>query len=61
MGRALCGGNRWLAEVTPVRGDDEKQAPESERDAMTFHLASHVEDAIEVALEPIATAVTAAA
>jgi hypothetical protein len=24
---------RWLAEVTPVRGDDEKQPAESERDA----------------------------
>jgi len=31
------------------------------RDAMTFHLASRVEDAIDVALEPLVTAVTAAA
>ena len=25
--------HRWLAEVTPVRGNDEKQTAESERDA----------------------------
>lgn len=25
--------HKWLAEVTPVRGDDEKQTAESERDA----------------------------
>jgi hypothetical protein len=35
--------------------------PESVRDVMTFHLASRVEEAINLALEPVATEVSAAA
>ena len=35
--------------------------PESVRDAMTFHLASRVEEAIDVALEPVASEAAAAA
>jgi ATP-dependent Lon protease len=48
--------------ILPKRNEkDIEDVPESVRNVMTFHLAGHVEEAIEVALEPIATAVTAAA
>jgi ATP-dependent Lon protease len=40
---------------------DIEDVPESVRDAMTFHLAGRVEEAIKVALEPIATEAAAAA
>ncbi len=61
--KVLAAHRMGLREVIlPKRNEkDIEDVPESVRDAMTFHLASHVEDAIEVALEPIATAVTAAA
>jgi ATP-dependent Lon protease len=61
--KVLAAHRMGLREVIlPKRNEkDIEDVPESVRDAMTFHLASHVEDAIEVALEPVASAVTAAA
>jgi ATP-dependent Lon protease len=61
--KVLAAHRMGLREVIlPKRNEkDIEDVPESVREAMTFHLASHVEDAIEVALEPIVTAVTAAA
>jgi ATP-dependent Lon protease len=61
--KVLAAHRMGLREVIlPKRNEkDIEDVPESVREVMTFHLASHVEDAVEVALEPIATAVTAAA
>ena len=48
--------------ILPRRNEkDLEDVPESVRDVMTFHLASRVEEAIDVALEPAATKVFAAA
>jgi len=61
--KVLAAHRMGLREVIlPKRNEkDIEDVPESVRDAMTFHLASRVEDAIDVALEPLVTAVTAAA
>jgi ATP-dependent Lon protease len=48
--------------ILPRRNEkDIEDVPESVRDVMTFHLASRVEEAINVALEPIASEVATAA
>jgi ATP-dependent Lon protease len=48
--------------ILPRRNEkDIEDVPESVRDVMTFHLASRVEEAIDVALEPAVTTVFAAA
>jgi ATP-dependent Lon protease len=61
--KVLAAHRMGLREVIlPRRNEkDIEDVPESVREVMTFHLASHVEEAINVALEPIATEVAAAA
>ena len=61
--KVLAAHRMGLTEVIlPKRNEkDIDDVPESVREAMTFHLASRVEDALAVALEPIAVPATAAA
>ncbi|HEY4872541.1 MAG TPA: endopeptidase La [Candidatus Dormibacteraeota bacterium] len=61
--KVLAAHRMGLREVIlPRRNEkDIEDVPESVREVMTFHLASRVEEAINVALEPIATEVSAAA
>ncbi len=61
--KVLAAHRMGLREVIlPKRNEkDIEDVPESVRDAMTFHLAGRVEEAINVALEPIATEAAAAA
>ena len=61
--KVLAAHRMGLREVIlPRRNEkDIDDVPESVRDVMTFHLASRVEEALNVALEPMATEVAAAA
>jgi ATP-dependent Lon protease len=61
--KVLAAHRMGLREVIlPRRNEkDIEDVPESVRDVMTFHLASRVEEAIDVALEPAETTVFAAA
>jgi ATP-dependent Lon protease len=61
--KVLAAHRMGLREVIlPRRNEkDIEDVPESVRDVMTFHLASRVEEAIDVALEPAVTTVFAAA
>ncbi len=61
--KVLAAHRMGLREVIlPKRNEkDIEDVPESVRDAMTFHLAGRVEEAINVALEPVATEAAAAA
>ncbi len=61
--KVLAAHRMGLTEVIlPRRNEkDIEDVPESVRETMTFHLASRVEEAIDVALEPVATEISAAA
>jgi ATP-dependent Lon protease len=61
--KVLAAHRMGLTEVIlPRRNEkDIDDVPQSVREAMTFHLASRVEDVLEHALEPSVNAKTAAA
>src|SRR6202035_2053840 len=61
--KVLAAHRMGLREVIlPRRNEkDIEDVPESVREVMTFHLASRVEQALDAALEPVATEVAAAA
>jgi ATP-dependent Lon protease len=61
--KVLAAHRMGLREVIlPGRNEkDIEDVPQSVRDVMTFHLARRVEEALDVALEPVATEAAAAA